>query len=193
MNKREQQRNDRRNQILNCSLDMIISRGYAATTIRDIAKELKISTGLFFNYFESKEQVYEELVKCGMSGPQHVSGILENNNVSPIESFELITAEIFKSLQTDSMTAKMFILMPQAMNSAGVPENIKQIASKFDAMSPVLPVIENGQKLGQIKQGSSTALAVAYWSAIQGIAENVVLNPGLPMPESSWIVDILRA
>ncbi len=193
MNKREQQRHDRRNQILNCSLDMIISRGYAATTIRDIAKKLNISTGLFFNYFESKESVYEELVKHGMSGPQSVLKIVENSNSSPIENFEKITSEIFKALKSDSMTAKMFLLMPQAMNSEGVPENIKQIVAKFDPMSPVLPFIVKGQKLGEIKPGNPEALAVAFWSAIQGIAECVVLHPEIPMPESSWIVDILRA
>ncbi len=193
MNKREQQRHDRREQILNCSLDMIISRGYAAATIRDIAKKLNISTGLFFNYFESKESVYEELVKHGMSGPQSVLKIVENSNSSPIENFEKITSEIFKALKSDSMTAKMFLLMPQAMNSEGVPENIKQIVAKFDPMSPVLPFIVKGQKLGEIKPGNPEALAVAFWSAIQGIAECVVLHPEIPMPESSWIVDILRA
>ncbi len=193
MNKREQQRLDRRNQILNCSLDMIISRGYAATTIRDIAKKLNISTGLFFNYFDSKESVYEELVRYGMSGPQSVLQVLENSSGSPVVCFEQLTAGIFKALKTDSMTAKMFLLMPQAINSEGVPQNIKQIVDKFDPMSPVLPFILKGQELGEIKPGNPEALALAYWSAIQGIAECVVLHPQIPMPESSWIVDILRA
>ena len=58
-NKREQQRDDRRIEILNCSLNMLVSRGFAAMRIRDIADQLGISIGLFFNYFESKEKVYE--------------------------------------------------------------------------------------------------------------------------------------
>jgi AcrR family transcriptional regulator len=72
LNKREQQRMERRQQILECSLDMIIGRGYEAMKIRDIARKLNISTGLFFNYFESKEKVYEELIKLGISGPENV-------------------------------------------------------------------------------------------------------------------------
>jgi len=192
MNKREQQRHDRRKQILECSLDMIISRGYSATTIRDIAKKLNISTGLFFNYFESKECVYEELINIGMSGPDFVSKILDGFTGTPIEGFEKITSEIFKSLESDLFTAKIFLLMPQAMNSEGVPDRIKEVVSRFDALSPILPLIKEGQKLGQIKQGNPVALAIAYWSAVQGVAENVVFRPNMPMPSSSWIVDILR-
>lgn len=193
MNKREQQRHDRRSQILECSLDMIISRGYAATTIRDIAKKLNISTGLFFNYFESKERVYEELVNIGMSGPDSVFHMLDGFTGTPIEGFEKITSEIFKSLESDPFTAKIFLLMPQAMKSEGVPERIKEIVSKFDALSPVLPIVKKGQELGEIKQGEPVALAMAYWSAVQGVAENAVFNPEMPVPQSSWIVDILRA
>lgn len=192
MNKRQQQRNDRRQQILECALDMIIMRGYAATTIRDIAKKLNISTGLFFNYFESKEQIYVELVKIGMDGPKCVLEQLSDTAHSPIGTFEKIVEDIFNALREDSFTAKMFFLMPQTMNSEGIPDSVKEIVSKFDAMTPIVPVIVKGQQLGQIKPGDPVALGVAFWSAIQGVAQNICQRSDLPMPESSWIVDILR-
>ena len=193
MNKREQQRNDRREQILMCSLDLIISHGFEATTIREVAKRLNISTGLFFNYFESKERIYEELIRLGLSGPHDVLQILNDDSLTPIQAFERITEEIFTALRCESITAKIFILMSRSMNSHGVPESIKLLLSQFDADTPILPHIIKGQQLGEIKPGNPSALAIAYWSAIQGVAENLALNEGLPMPESSWIVDILRA
>lgn len=192
MNKREQQRNDRRNQILQCSLDMIVRNGYEAMKIRDIAKKLGISLGLFFNYFASKEEVYLELVKIGMQGPENVLN-LDFETESPIKIFENITEAIFNSLKSSSMTAKMFLLMSQAVNSEAAPESVKEILKSFDAITPVLPIIERGKQLGEIKIGNSTALAVAYWGAVQGIAESFALHPELPFPESSWVTDILRA
>lgn len=80
---REKQRVERRQQILECGLDMIVSRGFEATKIRDIADKLQISVGLFFNYFESKETLYEELVKIGLSGPASVLE-LNTDEIEPI-------------------------------------------------------------------------------------------------------------
>lgn len=192
MNKREQQRHDRREQILNCSLDMIINRGYEAMTIRDIANKLEISTGLFFNYFESKERVYEELVKIGISGPESLFK-LDFEQSTPIEIFTRMTEEIFNSIKAYSMTAKMFILMAQTMKSETVPDSVKKVIKEFDAITPIIPLVKRGQELGEIKIGDPVALLVAYWGAVQGVAENIAVRPELTLPESSWIVDILRA
>jgi AcrR family transcriptional regulator len=191
LNKREQQRLERREQILNCSLDMLISRGYESMKIRDIAEQLNISTGLFFNYFESKEQVYEELVKIALSGTENVLK-LNAGELRPIELFERITQAIFESLHSSSTTSKLFLLMVQACKSESAPESVKKLVGSFDAITPMMPVIQKGQQLGEIKEGNPIALLMAYWGAIQGIAGSYAINPNLPLPQSSWIVDIVR-
>ena len=190
--KRDKQRLLRRQQILECALDMIIARGYDAMKIRDIADALKISTGLFFNYFESKEQVYEELIKIGLSGPAQALA-LKVDGIAPIVLFEEIARHILYALKHDSITGKMFLLMTQAMRSEAAPEGVKKLVSGFDAVTPLINTILQGQKLGQIKQGDPVALLIAYWGSVQGIAEYCTLSPALPLPEASWVVDILRA
>lgn len=192
MTKRDQQKAERREQILQCGMDMIISRGYEAMKIRDIAEKCQISTGLFFNYFESKEKIYEELVKIGISGPMSVLE-LNTEGTRPLDFFEKMTEVIFQSLKTYSITGKMFLLMSDAIKSTTAPESVKKLVAQFDVTTPILPVIRNGQTTGEIKPGDPLALIVAYWGAVQGIAESYALHPELPLPESSWIVDILRA
>jgi len=189
---REKQRTERRMRILECSLDMLISRGYEAMKIRDIAEKLQMSTGLFFNYFESKEKIYEELIQYGVQGPKNVLGV-DTEVTAPIAYFEKMTELIFESIRSCSMTSKMFLLMAQTRRSETAPESVKKLIREFDMVTPVIPMIERGQREGTIKEGDPVALVIAYWSAVQGVAENVALSPGLPLPESSWIVDILRA
>jgi len=191
LNKREKQRMERRQQILECSLDMIIARGYEAMKIRDIANKLNISTGLFFNYFESKEKIYEELVKIGLAGPKSIFK-MNMDEIEPIEFFERMTETVFESLISYSITGKMFLLMAQTMKSETAPESVKNMVAHFDAVTTIVSVIRSGQNLGQIKEGDPVALAVAYWGAVQGVAESFVFLDNLPLPKSSWIVDILR-
>ena len=62
----------------------------------------------------------------------------------------------------------------------------------FDIYMPTKLLIQKGQTQGTIREGDPYALGMAYWCAIQGIAEQMAENPDLPCPESGWIVDILR-
>ena len=54
-----------RDRLYATAMQMIAARGYAATTLRDIAKEAGVSVGLLYRYFPSKQAVvialYDEL------------------------------------------------------------------------------------------------------------------------------------
>ncbi|HWR23601.1 MAG TPA: TetR/AcrR family transcriptional regulator [Feifaniaceae bacterium] len=194
MSKREEQRAFRREQILSCCMDRILTHGYAGMKLRDIAAELSISPGLIFNYFESKEEIYLELVRLGISGPMELIGqAVGAETGAPIRVFEHMAEAIFRYIQESGFVAKMFLLMSRTQNSMDVPPSVKAALSGMDAIGPLLSVIREGQKEGSIRQGNPEALLWAYWGAIQGIAACCALNPALPMPESGWIVDILRA
>ena len=84
MSTREEQKEQRRRLILMKALELFVKRGYSETKIGDIAKAANMSTGLMFHYFESKEQLYEELVKMGLHGTNTPQ---EMNFSSPLEYF----------------------------------------------------------------------------------------------------------
>lgn len=191
MGKRKEQSEARRNQIFKCALDMFVSRGYEATKIRDIAARLNISVGLCFNYFESKEKLYEELIRFGISGPSHVFA-LDREGKTPLMILKDMIYLIFESIRCESLTAKMFLLMAQAMRNEANPESVKALLTGFDAITPMVQLVMEGQRLGEIRDGDPLALTIAFWGAIQGIAEYVAMSPQLPLPESSWIIDMLK-
>lgn len=189
MTTRADQREKRREEILLCSLDIFIRKGFAATKIRDIANELGISTGLLFHYFESKEKLYEELINIAIEGAAEV---MTYDSSDPVIFFETVTKQILDSFVEDSMSAKLFLLVNQAITNESVSSEIKEAISKINNLQLSIPIIIKGQETGVIKQGAPLALATAFWGSIQGIAETIAAIPGLPCPESSWVVDILR-
>lgn len=45
------------------AMEMLIERGFQATTIRDICKEAEVSVGTFYTYFDSKYSILFEVVR----------------------------------------------------------------------------------------------------------------------------------
>lgn len=68
METRKEQKERRRQEILFAALELFVSKGYVATKVTDIAQRANMSTGLMFHYFESKEKLYEELIRMGLEG-----------------------------------------------------------------------------------------------------------------------------
>ncbi len=52
-----------RQELLEKAFALFAERGYAAVTMRDIAKELKVSTGTLYHYFPTKEALFQGLMK----------------------------------------------------------------------------------------------------------------------------------
>jgi AcrR family transcriptional regulator len=186
---RDEQREKRRHEILETALDLFIRKGYAATKISDIAQSVGMSVGLMFHYFESKEKLYEELIRCGVSGPMST---MAPTNKEPLEFFEGTAELIFQYVRAQPFVAKMFVLMSQAFFNEAAPKGVKDVLQEFDIYTPTCLLMKEGQANGTIREGDPYALSIAYWCAIQGIAEQTAMNPELPCPESDWIVDMIR-
>lgn len=189
LNKRQEQKEQRRKKILSVSLDLFIHNGYNATKILDIAKKADMSMGLFFHYFESKEKVYEELVQIGLAGTQ---GFMKFDEESPLLFFETVTTNIFSMLKEQPDLAKIFVFMAQAQHNELAPEAVKEMLLKVNNIKLSISLIEAGQRKGLIRKGNPKALSTAFWCSIQGIAEELALHPSTPAPEANWIVAILR-
>jgi len=188
MNRKEQKQR-RKEEILAVGLDLFVRKGYAATKTQDISQAAGMSEGLLFHYFRTKEKLYEELIKLGISRPQTVLSGIESE---PLAFFQIAVREIFRHVKTNPFVAKMFVLMTQAKCNDAAPKSVKKMLAGQDNITPSAEKIKQGQQNGIIKEGDPIALAAAFWGAVQGIAEMVALNPDTPIPDSEWIVDILR-
>jgi len=186
---REEQKEQRKQAILEAGLKLFVRNGYNATKISDIAKEVNMSVGLLFHYFESKEKLYEELVRIGLSGTQMA---MDYNKDNPLLFFEKTASGIFKYIKENPTIARMFVLMGQANHNEAAPQIIKDLMSQVNNITLSVPLIEAGQKIGSIKEGNPLSLSTAFWCSIQGIAEELAMHTDTPCPDSDWIVDILR-
>ena len=106
------------------ALELFVSKGYAATKITDIAKRVNMSIGLMFHYFESKEALYEELIRMGLEGTSYPGA---QKCEHAIGYFVKFTEELFEYMKKQPIVAKMFVLMAEAQRSEATPEHIREI------------------------------------------------------------------
>lgn len=189
METRKEQKEHRRQEIIYAALELFVSRGYAATKITDIAKRANMSTGLMFHYFESKEKLYEELIRMGLEGTAYPG---EQKCEHAIDFFVNFTEELFTYMKEQPVVSKFFVLMAEAQRSEATPEHIREIAREVNVIEQFVPIIEWGQKEGTIKEGDPLIISNAFWCSIQGIAERFATNQDIGLPEAEWIVDIVR-
>lgn len=194
MSTREEQKEQRRQLIISKALELFVRKGYSDTRIGDIAKAAEMSVGLMFHYFESKEQLYEELVRMGADGANTPR---ELNFENPLDYFEGFLKMLFTYAKEQPWVFYMFVLMSQARRSDGIPPHIREIAMSVNQIDQSAEIIEAGQKYGYFREGDPYALAFTFWSSVQGIMEQLAVSPemlaeGQAMPETDWILDMIR-
>ena len=190
---REEQKEQRRQLIIINALELFVKKGYADTKIGDIAKAANMSVGLMFHYFESKEQLYLELVKMGVDGANFPQNM---NFQNPIEYFKTFLEELFKYAFAKPWVLYMFVLMSQARRSDGVPQHIRELANSVNQIEQSAEIIKAGQKQGYFREGNPKALAFTFWSSVQGVMEQLAVSPELikngDIPQVEWLIDIIR-
>jgi AcrR family transcriptional regulator len=59
--KREQTKHNNRQAILDAAREVFAKLGYGATTVRDIIRATELASGTFYNYFKSKDEVFQAI------------------------------------------------------------------------------------------------------------------------------------
>jgi len=190
---RDEQKEQRRALIIDKAIELFAKKGYAETKIGDIAAAADMSVGLMFHYFESKEKLFEEIVRYGADATNTPR---EMNFENPLDYFEGFLKVLFQYAKEQPRAMYLFVIMGRMQNSEGIPPRIKEIAESVDQIEQSAEIIAAGQQYGYFREGDPYLLAFTYWSCIQGIMERLAAAPEMVengrLPETDWIIDILR-
>ncbi|HAM81729.1 TetR/AcrR family transcriptional regulator [Ornithinibacillus bavariensis] len=165
-----------RDKIHSAAIKLFAKKGFAATSVKDIAEGAGISIGLMYRHYKKKEDLFNELVTFAVEGLYRNAKRFQSDN-SPAELIQQFTLEILNDLEKDDEYAQFHMLMYQSM----IMEDSSPQIQNLNKMSELLfyqitQLIEKGQKLGQFKQGNASELAFFYFASIQGMTMLKVLK-----------------
>ena len=187
---RKEQKEARKRQIIQATLDMFVERGYYGTKTSQISKRADISEGLLFHYFPTKEILLEELINIGLEGMRMPMQIEAENG---LDFFSQFTTMLFLQVEKNPFIAKMFVFMGHVVRAEEIPERLRNLAASVDTITYSQGRVEEGQRDGSIRRGDAMALSNMYWCAVHGMMEQYALHPEIPLPEADWIVAMLKS
>ncbi|MBQ8798990.1 MAG: TetR/AcrR family transcriptional regulator [Lachnospiraceae bacterium] len=160
-------REEMRTTILQKSLLYFAKNGFAGTKISDLSRNIGIAQGTIYVYFESKEELYQEILRIA-DYEQELKQLklLLHLPLSAKAKLRRLSEKVIHQLQTDEMFAAK-----TALNTQMMLEKSKEFASvdtsyQSELYACTAKIIEHGQKEGTMVDGSAMKLADYYWGVV---------------------------
>ncbi|MBK8171341.1 MAG: TetR/AcrR family transcriptional regulator [Sandaracinaceae bacterium] len=162
-------KDERREDILTASRTVFARKGLSATKMSDIASAAGLSYGLVYHYFDSKEEIFAEIVRHAVQDTLNFASSVDVSDASPLEKLRAFCE--FK-IQKSVHRPEMHLIITQAFATDALPPEalaaIRQYGSKIS--ETVRSWIQQGQETGHIIEGDPVELDMALFCALQGLA-----------------------
>ncbi|GAB5455139.1 MAG: TetR/AcrR family transcriptional regulator [Henriciella sp.] len=182
LSRREQQKEEKNKALIDAALAVFSRVGFAAAKMDDVAREAGVSKGTVYLYFDSKEQLFEEMVKANMA--PLMTEIAENlARPSPSASERLKSHMRFfytKILNTNRRQI-MRLIMAEGPNFPHLAEFYHaNVLSRGQAV--IKAIIQQGVDSGEFRhmQGHGLAQNIAAGALVAGIWK-LVFDPFQPL------------
>lgn len=90
----------RKQELVETALRLFLTKGYENTSVRDILREIKGSPGMFYYYFSSKEEIFEEAINYYVENYiKELSHIFKDENLPLQEKYQKVVNAVVKAFE----------------------------------------------------------------------------------------------
>ncbi|MFA6240787.1 MAG: TetR/AcrR family transcriptional regulator [Candidatus Hydrogenedentales bacterium] len=168
----QQMKDARKERIFSAAVRLFAAKGLSATKIADIATASGMSSGLLYHYFNSKEEIFTELIRTAFDKMNAACKGLASMDAPPHKKISMAIDALLKSLDESEDFARTCVLIAQATISDAIPEEAKAvIESEYRRPYQVIArIMAAGQRAGTIRKGNPKVQALVFWTSFNGLA-----------------------
>jgi AcrR family transcriptional regulator len=149
-----------RDRIIEAALKLFNYRGYKSVTMREIAKELGMSSKTFYNSFSSKEEIAEEVLLTLSRNIYDRIDDVKNSNTDPISKLK----ELLNLIKMELISINPLLIRDISLY---VPKARDKMLAERDKTSLILQdFIIQGQNMGLIKKNIDPQMATYTYFGI---------------------------
>lgn len=172
-------RNPQKNEEIRCSmmeeieakaLEYFARYGYYGTRISDLSKGIRISVGLIYHYYSSKEELLNRILKKILENRDKELSPLKEAKLPARKKIEWLTASMKELILESNRLPATFTLME---NMNFYSEHHKEFKSWANPSIELLSeIIRDGQKEGSCHEGDCVSMSVSYWGLVSAICRD---------------------
>jgi AcrR family transcriptional regulator len=185
-------RDSARQGILRAALKVFAERGYHGATMAFVARQARVSYGLAYHYFRSKDALFTELVRAAYEGSYALFLQAKGAPGSPREKMgAMINGILGFGVRGDS--ALYFQMVIQAVTLERVPKAVTALNAKFLPLySALLEEILQAGDGGSGKNGRVKGMVTCFLSLVLGLPIILERQPGAVAPDAEIVMRIFQ-
>ncbi|MFL5908301.1 MAG: TetR/AcrR family transcriptional regulator [Solirubrobacterales bacterium] len=169
---------DKRRAILDAAITVFARQGFHSARVSDVAAEAGVAYGLVYHYFDSKDQMLNELFSERWALLLEASEEMRRSGASPRDKLGGVASFIVESYRHEPELMKVIIVeVTRAANSFG-RTHLPEIRQAYDL---VAEIVSDAQEAGEFRDDvDSSFAAMLFYGAIEQLL-------------SGWIFDLVPA
>jgi TetR/AcrR family transcriptional regulator, fatty acid metabolism regulator protein len=169
---------DKRRAILDAAITVFAQQGFHSARVSDVAAEAGVAYGLVYHYFDSKEQMLNELFSERWKLLLEASQEMQRSDASPRDKLRGVASFIIESYRHEPELMKVIIVeVTRAANSFG-RTHLPEIRAAYDV---VAGIVSDAQETGEFRDDVDPDFAaMLFYGAIEQLL-------------SGWIFDLVPA
>jgi AcrR family transcriptional regulator len=169
---------DKRRAILDAAITVFARQGFHSARVSDVAAEARVAYGLVYHYFDSKEQMLNELFSERWKLLLEASQEMQRSDASPRDKLRGVASFIIESYRHEPELMKVIIVeVTRAANSFG-RTHLPEIRAAYDV---VAGIVSDAQETGEFRDDVDPDFAaMLFYGAIEQLL-------------SGWIFDLVPA
>lgn len=188
----EQMRVASENKIRQSAVKLFVQKGFAATSIQEIAEDAGISLGLMYRHYKSKEALFTSLINNAINGLKRLTEVFKSE-ADPREVFESISAEIYMDIMRgDDFLNDMMLITQAKLSKNNAGSSIIDSDNDVGIIHAAAKMIRRGQLVGEFGVGDPYEMSVLYFANIQGLTMlKSILQTDFKMPSTQLLTAFL--
>ncbi len=164
----QSRRDERKEQILNAALMVLVEKGYESSRVDDIVEKAGLSKGAIYWYYKSKKEIYLDLVNFWVFRYSAVLNHIVEEDAPPAQQLQDLFQYFIDQYESDPEPFKVLAeFWSMVGKDKDFKEKLQKVYSNFQQL--VETIIENGVNDGHFKKVDVKITALSIMVNIESI------------------------